>query len=567
MAKTADTNPVDLYEHIKEAYLRYYDSAYELRDPGLMAERRALMLDEGNLFREPLIEPIPRYGSDFDLYDLIGLGGLDKDCIDVLYDALFPFANRHPGNPPMVRAHQGEALKTAFSNGAKRNPIVTSGTGSGKTESFLLPVLARLLIESRSWPDPEAQPTQRWWQNPIGATDWVPQRATNALVEDQITRLRRALDPEGAMNGRIGQNRLYFGRYTGATPGLGEPPIGKQQAQQARRASASGPLRQIRLEHEAILARIAKGKDPDDLDLRFEFPDVDGTEILMRWDMLAQPPDILITNYSMLNVIMMREREEVIFQSTRDWLKDPSNVFTLVVDELHNYRGTSGTEVALVVRKLLDRLSLNPDSPQLRCIATSASLDEGNEAFAERFFSQSRESFQIIPGTPERLSPKRILDISRYSSVLDDVSNGICNPQDFHDILKNDRAIEALASACTDDDGTMKPTSIGAVAATLFGGDQAAHRELDAILGALPELGLSDSFRFHMFLRNVRGLWACSDPGCSAVDTQYKFDSRTVGRLFTAPRYTCFCGGRVLELTYCLRCGEIFLGGFASGDG
>ena len=75
-----------------------------------------------------------------------------------------------------------------------------------------------------------------------------------------------------------------------------------------------------------------------------------------RWDMLEHAPDILITNFSMLNVMLMREREDTLFTSTRDWLeRDSKNRFSLVVDELHSYRGTQGTEVALVVRNLLDR--------------------------------------------------------------------------------------------------------------------------------------------------------------------------------------------------------------------
>lgn len=583
MVKNTDANPIDIYQHIKEAYLRYYDSAYELRDTGVMAERRNLLLEEGNLFREPLIEPIPIYESDFDLYDLIGVGGLDKDCIDVLFEALFPFEPWRAGDPTMVRQHQGEALRTAFSDGPKRHPIVTAGTGSGKTESFLLPVFARLLLESRKWTDPRSEAQERWWQDPIGSTDWRSYRAhetrhaavrslflypTNALVEDQITRLRRALDPEGPINRRMGSNSLYFGRYTGATPGLGNPPTGRQRTQAARRARHGGSIRRIHTDHQAILRRLASADDPDDRDLRFEFPDVDGPEMLMRWDMLSHPPDILITNYSMLNVMMMREREEVIFQATREWLSDPNNVFTLVVDELHNYRGTAGTEVALVIRKLLHRLSLGPDSPQLRCIATSASLDEDNEGFSEQFFAQSSRSFKIISGIPKPLAAKSILDKCKYSAFLGNLPMDSATQESFNDLLEHDQAIEALASACSGIDGAMVPTSIGEVAINLFGGDTPPYNELRAILGALPGLTeRSRSFRVHMFLRNVRGIWACSDPSCSEVVDSFKGDGRKIGRLFATPRYTCFCGGRVLELTYCLRCGESFLGGFTAGEG
>ena len=81
-----------------------------------------------------------------------------------------------------------------------------------------------------------------------------------------------------------------------------------------------------------------------DPDIRYYFPRIDGGEMWSRWDMQDTPPDILITNYSMLNIMLMRDIEEVIFAKTRDWLQaSPQNVFFLVVDELHSYRGTPGT--------------------------------------------------------------------------------------------------------------------------------------------------------------------------------------------------------------------------------
>src|SRR5208337_2146490 len=105
------------------------------------------------------------------------------------------------------------------------------------------------------------------------------------------------------------------------------------------------------------------------------FPRVDGGEMWSRWDMQENPPDILITNYSMLNIMLMRSVESNIFDLTRQWLEgDRSRVFHLIVDELHTYRGTPGTEVAYLIRVLLGRLGLSPESPQLRIIASSASL-------------------------------------------------------------------------------------------------------------------------------------------------------------------------------------------------
>ena len=144
----------------------------------------------------------------------------------------------------MLRAHQAEAVLRSFQPGAAdgRNVIVTSGTGSGKTESFLLPVLLRLVEESASWAQQPA--AHRWWTAPAGV--WQPSRGgetrpaavralilypTNALVEDQMIRLRRGVRRIGAADE---QSTLWFGRYTGSTLGGATMPA-EREGRQGRR--------------------------------------------------------------------------------------------------------------------------------------------------------------------------------------------------------------------------------------------------------------------------------------------------------------------------------------------
>ena len=211
---------------------------------------------------------------------------------------------------------------------------------------------------------------------------------TNALVEDQMSRLRSAVRRlrEGGLD-------LWFGRYTGATPGAGGLPTSNKDRQRVSDAAAA--LRDLIRDLEVVT------KDDSMQDLLAEFPDPRNGELVARWDMVATPPDILVTNYSMLNAILMRDIEEPLFDLTRNWLvSDPSNTFTLVVDEVHLYRGTSGAEVAMVIRNLLNRLGLEPTSPQLRILATSASLpgDRTSAEFLEGFFGVPRDHFCIEPG-------------------------------------------------------------------------------------------------------------------------------------------------------------------------
>ena len=360
-------DPARLQAAIQDGYLRYFDTAFWLRDDKLMAERRRLLQQDGNVFQDALIEPVPAYPAQQTILEACENVKLDRTIADQLAAMLFGSGSRF-----QLWSHQARSLRVSLlqDDQSPRNVIVTSGTGSGKTESFLLPVFARLLSEAQSW---GSQPDlNRWWASDRGP--WRGCRAdetreaavrtmilypTNALVEDQISRLRQAVEMVGSDVSAAG---IFFGRYTGATLGLGEVPS------QLRQRNVRGIAREL-LEME----RMRDGLAHRDREIKCQFPDPRRGELLTRWDMLESPPDILVTNYSMINVMLMREREAPIFEATRLWLASgQERCFTLVVDELHSYRGTQGTEVAFIVRSLLRRLGLAPDSPQLRIVATRA---------------------------------------------------------------------------------------------------------------------------------------------------------------------------------------------------
>ena len=160
-----DTNPLKVYQEIREAFLRYIDTQYSLSDPGIVEERRELLEGAGSLFTEVLLEPVLPYPSTVSLAEKICEVGLDPKVAEMVGDALFgSFTPK--GAPFMLRDHQAEALVHSLLPGDAdgRNVVVTSGTGSGKTESFLLPVFSRLINESLQWPaDPELV---NWWDKP-----------------------------------------------------------------------------------------------------------------------------------------------------------------------------------------------------------------------------------------------------------------------------------------------------------------------------------------------------------------------------------------------------------------
>ncbi|MDA2989730.1 MAG: helicase, partial [Actinomycetota bacterium] len=379
---------------------------------------------------------------------------------------------------------------------------------------------------------------------------------TNALVEDQIVRLRAAIR---SLKSQQHGKQFYFGRYTSATIGNGELPV---------KPSATG-FKQVRRELQAYAADFDAISAYEDL--RDQFPDPRQGEMLTRWDMQSDPPDIMVTNYSMLNAMLMRDLEDAIFEQTRAWLAaNESHEFSLVVDELHLYRGTQGSEVAMTVRNLLNRLGLDHDSPQLRCLATSASLS-GNESglgYLEHFFGVEKSSFFITAGQP-RL-PQADLPLSR-SEVLEMRDLDAAQRSTVADSLNLSNAV---AAACGDGE-SFRATSLSTISTRLFDTPDQDGTALDAVLELLAEQESPGQrpghdaipLRAHMFARTLRGLWACTNPEC---DQEQRTEAVGIGQLFSVPRTTCPCGGRVLDLLYCFECGDISLGGFvadAIGDG
>lgn len=592
------TTPKRVQEYIQEAYQKYYDSAFWMRDDGILAERRKLLQTPGVMAQEPLIEVVPQYPSVEAIEDACSRAGLSEETATQLGPLVF-------GSDKSIklRRHQAEALVTAVAGNVKgqRNVVVTSGTGSGKTESFLLPVLAGILEERGK--KPPRGPLNAWWKDDLNRHDkaWDHSRAnaadksdaavralvlypTNALVEDQISRLRSS-----AMRAvQDGSPPLfYFGRYTGAT--LGEtyfPRTSLKHDDRGKINKVAKEIREIAREATELKRSLEQaGKSSEEiLNAVSQFQDPYCGEMLTRWDMIAAPPDVLITNTSMLNISLLRDVEDPIFEKTRKWLEeDESHRFNLVVDELHSYRGTQGTEVALVVRNLLDRLGLEPHSEQLRCIGTSASLDpKSGLAYLEEFFGVDRSTFAILPGKPAEFEALLPVDVGLLERERENLNSG--QKEQIKKSVQNITRVFsprlALAAACKlagetripeEGEGNsrliVRPAKVSQIGSALLGESTSAEL-LDAVMIAATheDRGTWENpkpnFRSHMFMRQVQGIWACSNPECTEVEEPYRSKDRKLGRLFKAPALKCDCGGQVLELLYCYDCGEAFLAGF-----
>ena len=535
------SNPVSVGRSIGETVLRYIDTAFYLRDAGLRRERRRLLSEDVRLLPDPLLEPVMPYDGTTDALAACQDVGLTLQEATWLVNGLFGVL---PGSDIKLRQHQVDALRVAFSTVEPHNPVITSGTGSGKTEAFLLPVLARLLVEARSWSTGKPR-SNNWWENP--SQHWSPTRVnesrpaavrtlilypTNALVEDQMSRLRRTARRIASSGGP----GLWFGRYTSAAPGGTKMPSPKQKS--SRVTEVAQDLDNLVREYELLA----------DSGVSDFLSDPRQAEMITRWDMIANPPDILVTNYSMLNVMLMRELEEPIFDQTRRWLAEsPENVFTLVVDELHLYRGTQGSEVALIVRNLLMRLGLDSESSQVRVIGTSASLEGDRSDYLESFFGVPRTTFRQIAGKPRAVVATLPSDPQRIeSSTASDLT-------------------KILAEACRDERGVTRATNLELIAQRSFG-ETATVADVERALGIIGDAEDSSGipFRAHYFLRTMRGMWACCNPSCTEIRPDELRESPGIGRLFARPTHQCGCGSRVLELIYCGKCGDASLGGYVT---
>ena len=642
-------DPIGAYNDILELYLSYLDTVYRLRRQDLSQERQRLLRQPGNLMPEPFIEPILRYQpSDIRLEDCLDneshnnpLKKFNREqrraIVEMVFSGLFP---GEPATGELSRqsifspyAHQIQMLQRGLKSG--HPGIVTSGTGSGKTESFLLPILAELTAEATQWEPPAVDYLQyQWWRegnkfeyHRRGEASNRPQAVRalilypmNALVEDQMVRLRTMLDsPEAIeiLNKRANGNRIFFGRYTSASPVPGYLTHPRRKNEQKEKDAARRRLKRTKTTLLTLASDQEKAlrydkSHPEADATRYLFPSPTGSELITRWDMQETPPDLLITNISMLNAMLSREVDAKIFDKTRHWLEaDPDAYFFLVLDELHLIRGSTGTEMAALIRTLINRLGLDRIEyrHKLRILASSASLPldgvEGAQSldYLYDFFgpfgtyanshsegAKKPEDWKtaVITGKAHIPQPinQQYLDAAPFIALLDyltpdgrylgKLTNDLDSDVQLQKLLyackialglsQSDSMIEMvnevaarLATSCTDSEGKTKAQSLSTLAERIFGDSQ----EHKALRGLMILRGLGDikgseaiSFREHMFLRSLEGLFAA--PIMQQDRLVYEGLSVESG---TSHIHTSQGAQRLFELFLCEGCNTEFIGG------
>lgn len=606
---------------------RYLEAQYHIRNSALIEERRLLLEEPGGISQRPYIEVTPSYAV------LDGFSGLNVP--PPVIDLLKELASWKPSigvYPPYQ--HQADALEHFFSKGAASDDlVVATGTGSGKTETFLYSILGVLALEGAERPE-------SFQRHGVRALLLYPM---NALVSDQTARLRRLVGDERLsdfMEARWGR-RVRFGMYTSRTPYPGVRSGKKDQRHLDALLAYYEQLECSTIPEDQILVGELKdrGRWPAKDVVKFYARDAEekvrvksgkragqeqtrhhwnrrfltqprDRELLTRHEMQEEAPDLLITNYSMLEYMLLRPIERPLFEQTRSWLEaDPRNQLMLILDEAHMYRGVGGAEVGLLIRRLLSRLGIGRD--RLRCILTSASLGTGAAAekagreFASELTGRtSTKGFAIIRGTREPRAGARPGNAAEAAALASVSPTALAAaefaPEEANAVLRRvaDRlgweqppplAGEGLATRqciCRSLTGfgplelllekaSGNASEFAKLAKELFPecAPEEAERATDGLLALgtfsrRTERGRQEQpllpTRVHLLFRGLPPLYACINSACTA--RRDKSHKALVGRLYTQPLTQCECGGRVFELLTHRDCGASFLRVFGTSS-
>lgn len=613
---TSDYGVFSVTKEMHETLRAYLEALYHIKDTSLINERRSLLDAPGCISQRPYIESTSVYkvGNPYASLDI------PKDLKKV-YEYL---SHLEPGVGiySLPYSHQSKALEAFFSK--KQDIIVATGTGSGKTETFLLPILGSIILEGIERPRSAKMPGCR-------ALLLYPM---NALVNDQVSRIRRIFG-DNRVAEVLSKNRdrmVTFGSYTGRTPYPGLRSA-KKDSEQIRPMFEDFFLKYI--DDDTKVQQLKdKGKWPcKDLvgfygaDKEKERVNRSGksyiehnwnerlltqpgdTELLTRHEMQEKCPDILVTNYSMLEYMLMRPIENNIFLTTAKWLEsDERNSLILVLDEAHMYRGAAGAEVALLIRRFQARLGISRD--RMRCILTSASLGDAEEAekeivaFAQDLTGISIKSpgFAFIkgeieertgakPGTNDQASAFASFDLSLFQqygifpekaiSAINTLASKIGwpkfndDPSELRQYLFSNltgydvaeeliRLVGGRAIQLEELATTLFPTAsyLVRIRATqcLVAMCTMAQRKTDGRM-LLPT-------RLHLFFRGLPAIYACINRKCSERLDSERREEYLLGRLYTTPVNHCNCSAkaRVYELLTHRDCGAAFIRGYIRGN-
>jgi ATP-dependent helicase YprA (DUF1998 family) len=282
-----------VHEQLVEDYRAFTSGSVEVRDPRV-AEHVQAGLDAGVQWPDPWLSLNPSFASGGTIEALVREKALHPECERIFRVKESP---EDPGRTGLtLHRHQREAVDVAASG---KSYVLTTGTGSGKSLAYILPIVDRVL-RARDAHGGRREPG-------VKAIVVYPM---NALANSQVHELTKFL----RFGYPAGGEPVTFARYTG------------QESDDERRR------------------------------------------------ILADPPDILLTNYVMLELVLTRPDER------KHLIRAARGLHFLVLDELHTYRGRQGADVALLIRRLRDVC----ESPDLQVVGTSATMASGGSSEDQR---------------------------------------------------------------------------------------------------------------------------------------------------------------------------------------
>ena len=329
-----------MVDHLRTRLVDLAVSENHVRDSNLSDAMRKIwegLGEDGGLVSELWVEGVftPELSKD-SLRNLSEKGLFPAElCLHLDDRDVFP-ADRRLYN------HQSESLRRSLAAKEREKPalVITAGTGLGKTEAFLLPMLSDLWVRQKR-------------QNEGGMRCLILY-PMNALIADQVDRIYRWLQ---------GQDRLTVFHFTSETP------------ENARKANRRG-------EKEWESCRIRTREEARG------FESLDGKPI--RKEPFGSVPDIVITNYSMLEYMLCRPQDSRFFGP---------DLRCIILDEAHLYSGTLAAEIMMLLRRVRERCGVSPSD--ILHVATSATLggdEEDLREFASSLFSTDKSKTIVVRG-------------------------------------------------------------------------------------------------------------------------------------------------------------------------
>lgn len=461
---------------------------------------RQLLIDKEPLLAEPVFQSIfPWESSEHTFAEHAStLRVLKPEFVEALSGNNVDSEQRFPEDRRPYK-HQTESWKAMLGEAKGKTIVVTSGTGSGKTECFMVPVLQDLVNQNKK------EAVQAIFLYPL-----------NALMDSQRKRVAawcKALNPQ-----------VTFAIYNGDTEESSNTP-----------------------EEKAA------------------FPERISREAIRR-----TPPQILFTNPTMLNYMLLRNKDRPILEKSQGQLR------WILLDEAHTYTGSAAAELALQLRRVLQAFNVTVD--KVNFAVTSATMGDSPEdqsrlrTFVSQLTGKQPEDIVIIGG--QRIIPA--LNEVKAQDCLKKINDDLNTSINLEQVKQMREKLNSEAAVSLHELGECFDKTLSSKAKAdepTHQHDESAREKLLQVIDALGEKverlnadGTDSALlptRIHLFARSIGGVYTCVNPEC----TRPKDTRLPIGRLTTYQRTHCSeCGAPLLEVCTCGDCRGILVTGEANED-